>query len=317
MGQDFSPTADSLPTEACTTPVLDSPQRSTEPTALPWITCIILVLCVGICLGLSIIHSDESPESLAHFGYLPADRIWNGEYWGLVTSVFVHLALWHLALNVYWLWKLGSRMERAMGPLRYFGFVIHAACISSSYQLAVSDTTGIGASGVVYAIYGFMWVTRHRYPAFPEVLSPKVVRWFNTWLVACFVVSYHQLYEIGNAAHLSGLLFGVSVAGSLILFEKRNLSRCGWAALLVGSIVPLFWCPWSIGWHMHRAYNAHVAERYESALKHYSVVIERDPENAWAYANRSGVYLALGHPEQSQADLRKAHEIDPSLQQPK
>ncbi len=32
-------------------------------------------------------------------------------YWALITSVFVHFALWHVAFNVYWLWVLGSQLR--------------------------------------------------------------------------------------------------------------------------------------------------------------------------------------------------------------
>lgn len=153
-----------------------------EVTAQPWVSRLAIVACIGIFLGVSENDDSESWETLLQFGYLPGVFIWNGGYWALVTSAFVHVALWHVALNVYWLWVLGSRVERAIGSLPFLAFVIVSAFVSSSFQLAVTDNTGIGASGVIYAIVGFMWPTRHRYPRFNEVLDTRMIRFFVIWL---------------------------------------------------------------------------------------------------------------------------------------
>jgi membrane associated rhomboid family serine protease len=74
---------------------------------------------------------------------LPAIAIWDGAYWGVLRGVFVHLALWHLAFNMYWLWVLGSRLELAIGHIWFLVFFLTAGFVSSSFQLAVSDSTGI------------------------------------------------------------------------------------------------------------------------------------------------------------------------------
>ena len=92
---------------------------TTESTTQPWICRLVIVVCVGIFLGLAAQDDYESWETVSKFGYLPADSIWNGGYWALITSACVHFALWHVAFNVYWLWVLGSRLERAIGSLPF------------------------------------------------------------------------------------------------------------------------------------------------------------------------------------------------------
>jgi rhomboid protease GluP len=247
-------------------------------------------------------------------GYLPADSIWNGGYWAIVTSVFVHFALLHVAFNVYRLWVLGSRLERAIGSLPFLAFFVVSAIVSSSYELALSDDTGIGASGVVFAIFGFMRPTRHRYSIFNEVLHVRTIQLFVLWLVGCVAATYLKGLEIGNAAHISGLLFGGAAAATFVLRYKPRLTFSGLIALVILSIIPLFWCPWSVTWLFHKAYNAHAAERYDVALYRYTQIIQIDPDNdAWAYLNRSSIYQALSEPEKAQSDLRKAREIDPSI----
>jgi len=286
-----------------------------ESTTQPWVSRLSIVACIGIFLGLAVQDDYESWETLSKFGYLPANSIWNGGYWALVTSAFVHLALWHVAFNVYWLWVLGSRLERAIGSLPFLAFFVVSASVSSSFQLAVSDGTGIGASGVVYAIFGFMWPTRHRYPQFNEALDARTIQIFVVWLIGCVVATYLKVWEVGNAAHISGLLFGGAVAGAFALHFKPRLMFAGLVALVVFSIIPLFWCPWSVTWLSHKAYNAHAAERFDVALDRYTQVIHIDPDHAWAYLNRSFVYQALGQSEKAHADLQKAREIDPSIEE--
>ncbi|MDC0936172.1 tetratricopeptide repeat protein [Pirellulales bacterium] len=97
----------------------------------------------------------------------------------------------------------------------------------------------------------------------------------------------------------------------------------GLVTLVVASIVPLFWCPWSVTWLSNKAYNAHTAERkaynahtaerYDVAVDRYTQIIHLDPDNSWAYLNRSIVYQALGQPDKAKADLQRARDIDPSI----
>jgi GlpG protein len=209
---------------------------------------------------------------------------------------------------------LGSRLERTIGSVRYLVFFAVAAFVSSSLELAASDDTGIGASGVVYGIFGLMWIARSRVAAFREVLDGRVVGIFLVWLVGCVVVTFLDIWTVGNVAHVSGLLVGV-VASALFLARYRpRLMRACLVGILFLAAVPLVWCPWSPTWLSVKAYDAHVGEEYERALDLYSRVIRMEPENAWAYENRALVHEALSEPEKARDDLRRAREIDPSIE---
>ena len=85
----------------------------------PWATWAAVAITLVIFLGIGL--RDEPPDfpTLAAWGAPSAGAIWNGAYWGLVTTVFVHLAVWHLAFNVYWLLLFGKVLESAIGPARW------------------------------------------------------------------------------------------------------------------------------------------------------------------------------------------------------
>lgn len=285
-----------------------------ERTNPPWISCIAIAACISIFLGLALQNDIDSWDALAKFGYLPADAIWSGGYWSLISSAFIHFTLLHVAFNVYWLWVLGSRLERAIGSMQFLAFYIASAFVSSSFQLALSDSTGVGASGVVYAIFGFMWITRHRYSHFNEVLDVRTIQIFLIWLVVCVFASYLEVWDVGNAAHISGLLFGGTVAGAFVVRRNQRLVRTAFVTFIVLAVIPLFWCPWSVTWLSLKAYQAHAAKRYHVALARYAQIINIDPENAWAYLNRSFVYQALDQSQNAQADLLKARQMDPLIE---
>jgi len=153
-------------------------EAMTAAKSQPWVTRLVIVACGGIWLSLVLLNDYENWQTVATFGYLPPNDIWRGKLWGLITSSLVHFDLWHLWLNVSATWILGSRMEAAIGSGRYFLFLMMAAFISATFELAASDSTGIGFSGVGYAIFGFMWITKDRFDNFQDVMTSQNIQLF-------------------------------------------------------------------------------------------------------------------------------------------
>lgn len=281
---------------------------------LPWLTWGMLLLCLGIHVGLLREGDLDSWEGFAKFGYLPATAIWNGAVWALVSSVFVHVDLIHLLFNAYWIWALGGRLEQRIGTRYYLGFVLATAFVSSAFQLAISGQTGIGASGVVYAMFGYMWVCRRRDPRFSEVLSTHTIRLFMIWLVGCYVVSALGLFEIGNVAHVSGVVLGALLAGAFGVRFWPWLMKGLLGVLVIASLVTLLWCPWLPNWSSNQAFKAHSAGEYEKAIGYYSKVLEKEPENAWALENRALAYWSTEDYEKAAADNDEARRINPMVE---
>lgn len=198
-------------------------ENSREQTAdmqrgpiLTWMVC---AACVAIFFDLS---QRESQIKDALFT-MTSTGIRSGNYWGLLTSVFTHVQLWHLFFNVYWLWILGSLLEPAIGRLNWAAFFLAAAIVSSGAQFVISGSTGIGASGVVYAMFGFIWVGRERYPSFQRIATKQNIRLFLGWLILCIVATRANILRVGNTAHVAGLLFGAAAAFLVLRNKVRAL----------------------------------------------------------------------------------------------
>jgi membrane associated rhomboid family serine protease len=274
-------------------PAQATPIRSAR-RPVPAITLLLCGICVAVFIGLMARGDDRSWDTLAVWGYVPADRIWGGAYWSLISSAFVHLALWHLAFNIYWLWVLGGAVERVIGPLSYLAFVLVAALVSSSLQLAVSGSTGHGASGIVYAMFGLIWAARKSVPALAESLG-RNTGLFWTWLIGCIVVTHLGIAAVGNGAHVGGLVFGLLTAHWLVLKTPYRRVALGATALLVSlCLVTLFWSPWSWSWVGYKAYRAHAAGDYKAAIAGYRRSMTLGAPREWALENLVLVYQAMG-----------------------
>jgi rhomboid protease GluP len=284
-----------------------------QRTSRPWVTTSQITICLSIFALVNLAPDAGMLAPLQRWGYRNADEIWAGDWWALFTPAFIHVEIWHLAFNAYWLWVLGSRFELRFGSWRYSLFVAAAAFVTAAVELAASDTTGIGASGVGFALFGFAWSTRRRIPEFAEVLDHRTVQIFFFWLFGCMLATYLQVIAIANAAHVAGLVLGVLVGRTFVETEHRLRHAIVLALLAVAAVIPLFWCPWSDSWQGHKANAAYAAGRFDEAIDRYTQIIRRDPNAAWALFNRSLAHRRLGHLANAFQDYSAAIKIDPQM----
>jgi len=285
--------------------------RGSQRSHVPMVTLLLCGACAVLFVAISARGTQPSWESLAAWGYLPAGRVWDGAYWSLVSSAFIHVALWHVAFNVYWLWVLGGPGERVIGSMSYLGFVLAASFVSSSVQLGVSGRTGHGASGVVYGLFGLIWASRKSVPEFARALGGNTALLFWGWLLGCILATRAGIANVGNGAHVGGLLFGLVVARLLILTTVRRAVALGGAALLVAvSFVPLVWSPWSPTWVGYRAYKAHIAGDYDAAIAGYRRSIALGGDRVWALENLAIAYRSAGAAKEYEATVGELRAAD-------
>src|SRR5262249_10209948 len=104
-------------------------------------------------------------------------RAWDGKFWRLVSTTLLHLDLFHLALNLYWLWVLGTSVERVLRPLPTAGIVLLFAVGSSAAQYAAAGP-GVGLSGVGYGLFGLLLVLSRWDPRFSGAMDRRTTTLF-------------------------------------------------------------------------------------------------------------------------------------------
>jgi hypothetical protein len=220
---------------------------------------------------------------------------------GLLTSAFVHFDIWHVLFNMWWLKDFGALLEPTLGRSRYILFVIVSAVVSSGAELAVTSQTGVGFSGVVYAMFGYLLAARRTQPAYQQILTKQTVIWLLGWLILCVVLTYAQVWRVANAAHMAGFLFGYCVGNVFAAQVRVVLNKAALSALIAVTVLSVVYMPWSETWKHRRTYaemiaignaaaagNAEAQYKYSGILSRYGKKAE---ETSWLKKAANQQYL--------------------------
>jgi GlpG protein len=139
--------------------------------------------------------------------WVSSDGIWDGEVWRLVTTAFFHGGTFHFLFNAWWCWDLGRGVEDGWGHGTTFALYVVGAGFASAVEWMAAGG-GVGLSGVVYAMAGFLWAQRDRHPTAAALMSPQRAQILMLWFLACVVLTLLGVWRVGNWAHGAGAAWG-------------------------------------------------------------------------------------------------------------
>jgi GlpG protein len=140
------------------------------------------------------------------------EDIVHGEVWRLFTPIFMHFGIIHLLFNMWALAFLGSLIEYRRGTLTLALLVLLSAVVSNLGEyLYEANSFGHaqlfgGMSGVVYALFGYIWMKGQNEPEQGMFLHPSTVQTMLFWLVLCMM---GFVGNVANAAHVVGVAVGI------------------------------------------------------------------------------------------------------------
>jgi rhomboid protease GluP len=176
------------------------------------VTQLILAANVTIFLLLLATGRPTDPRTLLRYGALPAG-LPRGEWWRLITSMFVHIGVAHLLFNSFALVAFGPAIEARHGRLRFLALYLASGLLAAASSLAFTQgVVRAGASGGVFGILG-AWIAffvRHRRAAGAAGQLRSLF-----FLVGINLFFGATVPGIDNFAHLGGLAAGLIVGGSL------------------------------------------------------------------------------------------------------
>ena len=171
-------------------------------------------------------------------------------FWKLITSCFLHdpSNLMHILFNMMLFFTFSTLIERGIGSLYTALFILVTGLVCSSFGLSI-EGPGIGMSGIVYAMCGFMWAAWPRWTGFLEKFKGSTVKFLLFWQVICFVLTYTGAYPVGNAAHISGLVLGYLIGSWACKGNKYGKIWMLSSFAFIGiSVLIWFWSPWNVYW---------------------------------------------------------------------
>jgi len=169
----------------------------------------------------------------------PIGGILGGEWWRLLSSMFLHAGLIHLALNSYVLWIFGVEIERQIGRLVMLAVFLVTGVFAgaTSFAFAPGYTIAVGASGAIFGLVGAF--IAYNYLRRQHVMAQARLRGALTMLLINLVIGF-SIPGIDWRAHVGGLVAGL-VAGFAVdpsrpPAVRRTFATVGLLALLVGAV---------------------------------------------------------------------------------
>jgi rhomboid protease GluP len=245
-----------------------------------------------------------------------------GQWWRLVTNVFVHVGLWHIAVNMWALWNLGMLAERIFGRWHYLYIYLFCGVCGSLASLAWHPwITSAGASGAIFGLAGALIVT-FRWGRLP--IPAEVIRPILRTLVIFTVINIGfgaAVQFVDNSAHLGGF-GGGALAGAIIiqpLFRgraaqmRRIYAGMALAALLAAGYVAV---EHKNGWvaHVQRGQDAIKQHRLNDAISEWQQAVASQPDDAAIHTLLGRAYLEAQRNDQAIAEFSRATQLDPNSQ---
>lgn len=190
----------------------------------------------GVLIAVNILYffwlefhgSTENAAFMVEHGamYVPL-VVREGEYYRLLTAVFMHFGISHLVNNMVILFVLGDNLERALGKVKYLVFYLICGVGANVFSMVVSIreyelAVSAGASGAIFGVIGGLLYVVIRNRGRLEDLSTRQLALF----VACSLYFGFTSTGIDNAAHVGGLVLGSLLAAIFYRNPGRREARC-------------------------------------------------------------------------------------------
>lgn len=193
-----------------------------------------LIATLQFCGG----AATENDQGLVKVQWVWADIV-AGQVWRLVTPMFIHFGIMHIAFNMIALYDFGGQVESRIKSGWFLLLVLALAIISNVAQVVV-DTAWFGTStypkvgpfggmsGVVYGVFGFVFMRAYVLNDSRYFLRPGTSLMAFAWLFLCMARNFGGpvlggLGSVANSAHVAGLLAGMALGylPTLLGFKLR------------------------------------------------------------------------------------------------
>ncbi len=137
------------------------------------------------------------------------------EFWRLISPIFIHFSVAHLAFNSLWVYILGTRIENLEGFKKLILLIIFSGSLSNFAESAASGAIIFGGlSGCVYGLLGYCYTKEFIQKRFSFGMPPAIYIFMIVWLALGYIdiLNLFGFGKIANTAHLTGLICGISFA---------------------------------------------------------------------------------------------------------
>ena len=308
---------------AATAPAVPRPKLPT-----PFVTWTLIALNVGVFLAMVLLthqFADFDGETALRWGadYGPATV--SGEWWRMLTSMFLHGGILHIAVNMWALLNLGFTAELFYGRRNFFLIYMLSGFAGSSATLIWRpETVSVGASGALYGVMGALAALLYlKHLPVDKVKLRKSVGSIGAVIVFNLLISA-RIPIINNAAHVGGLIAGAILGFALPALgfpserEKSPLAGNMAIALVICLMIVIAVSGTAkLGpeVELYRAEKAFDAQDLNTAVQHADKAAALHPSSARSNYMIGAIYVNAGHPDKAIPVLEEAQKELPQNKQ--
>ena len=237
-----------------------------------------------------------------------------GQWWRLLTYMFIHGGILHIAFNMWCLWDLGALCESLYGRWTYFAIYMITGVGGGLASLAWNPRTfSVGASGAIFGLAGALIASFY----VGEFSLPRAAikgTLMSLLFFAGFNLFFGMLPGIDNSAHIGGLITGL-VLGAVIakLAPHEGSSRLWVIALVVLAVLGA-----GVGVRRWRSGPMRTALAFQALGKsqgdrvgRLKMIIEQNPNSAPVHFALAQVYFEEQKFPEAEAEFKKVIELEP------
>ena len=192
--------------------------RASKKTA--YINILLIAINVLYFIFLEMTGSSENSLFMIQHGAMYEPLVTeNGEYYRLLTSIFMHFGINHIVNNMLMLFILGDNMERALGHIKYLFFYLICGVGANIASMTVNVmnkelVVSAGASGAIFGVIGgLLYAVAVNHGRLEDLSTRQLVV-----VILCSLYFGFTSGGVDNVAHIAGLLIGIVMA--MLLYRK-------------------------------------------------------------------------------------------------
>ncbi len=208
----------------------DKENRTYEKTFKPKkivVTPFLVTLCIAVFILVITLDGLSAFGSITNITALKLGANYNpliksGQIFRLLTYIFLHASLLHLAVNMYSLLILGTQIETYFGKVKYtIIFIISGICGGLLSAMVSPNVISVGASGAIFGLLGALAYFGYHYRIYlGNVLTSQIIPILVVNLIIGFTVP-----GIDNFCHIGGLLGGLFASMAVGVDGKTKKSE--------------------------------------------------------------------------------------------
>jgi rhomboid protease GluP len=153
-----------------------------------------------------------------------------GQFWRIISPMFVHVGITHIFVNMYSLYVIGPPVERFFGTVRFLVIYFLSGIGGVALSLAFSPSPSAGASGAIFGLLGalgaFLFIHRGLFGRMGQQQLRQIV------VVAVLNLVIGLAPGIDQWGHFGGFVTGIALAASIGPRYERSQDTLGQTAMV-------------------------------------------------------------------------------------